>query len=67
MVEDTRTEEQTATLEAVIRFYTIRFPEIIIVGFNEIATKQDSDKPGFSVKEWLGELEIPKCNIYQGF
>ena len=65
--KDTRTEEQTTTLEAVVKFYTIRFPEIIIVGFNEIATKKDSDKPGFSVKEWLEELEIPKCNIYQGF
>ena len=65
--KDTRTEEQTATLEAVVKFYTIRFPEIIIVGFNEIATKKDSDKPGFSVKEWLEELDIPKCNIYQGY
>lgn len=65
--KDTRTEEQTATLEAVVKFYTIRFPEIIIVGFNEIATKRDSDKPGFSVKEWLENLDIPKCNIYQGY
>lgn len=64
--KDTRTDEQKSTLEAVVKFYILRFPDIIIAGFNEIPSKADADSPGFSVKEWLEALDIPERNIFKG-
>ncbi|WP_010178103.1 hypothetical protein [Aquimarina agarilytica] len=63
--KDTRTDEQKATLEAIIKFYILRFPDIIIAGFNEIPAKADEDNPGFEVAEWLRELEIQEHNIFK--
>lgn len=63
--KDTRTEAQSETLETLIKFHILRHPEIIILGFNEIPSKLDADKPGFNVKEWLESLEIPERNIYK--
>lgn len=63
--KDTRTDAQKQTLEAIIQFYIRRFPEIIIVGFNEIPPKCDSDSPGFSVKAWLEELEVDPKHIFK--
>ena len=63
--KDTRTDEQMATLEAVIKFHILRFPDIIIAGFNEVPAKKDEDSPGFEVGEWLRELSIPERNIFK--
>jgi hypothetical protein len=63
--KDTRTEAQNATLETLVKFYILRFPDIIIAGFNEIPSKIEADNPGFKVGEWLGALEIPDHNIYK--
>lgn len=64
--KDTRTDEQEKALEAIVKFYILRFPDIIIVGFNEIPAKADEDNPGFEVAEWLRELEVPERNIFKG-
>ena len=57
--------QQKEALEAIIKFYILRFPDIIIVGFNEIPAKADEDNPGFKVAEWLRELNIPEHNIFK--
>ena len=64
--KDTRTDEQKQALEAIVKFYILRFPDIVIAGFNEIPAKADEDNPGFEVAEWLRELEIPEHNIFKG-
>jgi len=64
--KDTRTDEQKQALEAIVKFYILRFPDIIIAGFNEVPSKKDADSPGFEVAEWLRELEIPEHNIFKG-
>ena len=63
--KDTRTDEQKAALEAIVKFYILRFPDIIIAGFKEIPAKADEDSPGFEVAEWLRALDIPEHNIYK--
>jgi hypothetical protein len=63
--KDTRTDEQKQALEAIVKFYILRFPDIIIAGFNEIPAKTNEDNPGFEVAEWLRELEIPEHNIFK--
>lgn len=63
--KDTRTDEQIETLTAIIKFYIMRFPDIVVVGFNEMENKVDHENPGFEVKEWLEEIGIPEKNIYK--
>ena len=65
--KDTRTETQKTTLEAVIKFYILRFPNVIVMGFDEIESKSDSENPGFSTSQWLEEIGIPKQNIYTNY
>lgn len=64
--KDTRTDEQKKALETIVKFYILRFPDIVIAGFNEVPSKADEDSPGFEVAEWLRELEIPEHNIFKG-
>lgn len=62
--KDTRTDAQKNTLNAIVRFYVKRFPNIVILGNNEVPTKTDEDSPAFTVNEWLREIRIPEKNIY---
>jgi hypothetical protein len=62
--KDTRTDAQVSTLDAIVKFYVARFPNIIILGNNEVPTKTDEDSPAFSVNEWLRLIGIPEKNIY---
>ena len=63
--KDTRTEAQSNTLEAVIKFYILRFPKIIVMGFDEVESKLSSENPGFKVSEWLEEIGVTEKNIYK--
>ena len=63
--KDTRTEAQIKTLKAIVRFYTLRFPEIIVVGFDDPTREEESKNPAFDVKQWLISNEIPLKNHYQ--
>ncbi|WP_430409246.1 N-acetylmuramoyl-L-alanine amidase [Kordia sp.] len=63
--KDTRTDAQKQTLETIVRFYVLRFPNIVILGFNEVPTKVAEDSPAFSVGDWLRSIAIPEKNIYQ--
>ena len=62
--KDTRTSEQIATLETIIRFYIARFPKVRVLGFSEAPAKSESENPGFEVSTWLTELGIAPENIY---
>lgn len=62
--KDTRTDGQKKTLEAIVKFYVLRFPSIVILGFNEVPTKSAEDSPAFSVNDWLREIGIPEKHIY---
>ncbi|WP_346881303.1 N-acetylmuramoyl-L-alanine amidase [uncultured Algibacter sp.] len=65
--KDTRTEAQKATLEAIVKFYILRFPNVIVMGFDEIESKANSENPGFSTSDWLAEIGIPEQNIYKNY
>lgn len=62
--KDTRTDPQKSTLEAIVKFYVVRFPNIIVVGFNELPTNTEKDSPAFSVNQWLRAIGIPEKHIY---
>ena len=62
--KDTRTDSQKQTLEAIVKFYVLRFPNIEILGFNEVPTKSTEDSPAFSVNDWLREIGTPEKHIY---
>lgn len=63
--KDTRTDAQKATLEALVKFYILRFPKLRIAGFNEIPAKANTDKPGFEVAPWLRALQISEQHIFK--
>ncbi|MCD8081402.1 MAG: N-acetylmuramoyl-L-alanine amidase [Bacteroides sp.] len=53
--KDTRTSQQVRTLESYVMDFHDRFPEVIIVGHNQLAPK---DCPCFDVISWLESLNI---------
>lgn len=63
--KDTRTTEQSQTLEAVIKFYIRKFPEIRVLGMNQVPAMDGVKNPCFDVEKWLGEIGIPEGNIFQ--
>ncbi len=62
--KDTRTEAQTGTLAALVNFYIRRFPNIRVLGWDQLPGKERSGNPGFVVTDWLQELDIPSANLY---
>ncbi len=60
---DNRTEKQKEMLKAVIDWYLEHYPDITILGHNQVAQKLC---PCFSVPSWLEELGVPQKNIYKG-
>lgn len=63
--KDTRTTEQNQTLEAVVKFYIRKFPDILVLGMNQVPAMKGVKNPGFDVGKWLGEISIPERNIFQ--
>ena len=53
--KDTRTEAQKKALRDYVRDFHRRFPQIKIVGHNELAAKAC---PSFDVKAWLKEIGV---------
>ncbi|CCZ10514.1 N-acetylmuramoyl-L-alanine amidase [uncultured Culturomica sp.] len=52
---DTRTPEQLEAMEAYVKDFHQRFPDIRIVGHNELAAKAC---PSFDVQKWLKSIGI---------
>lgn len=53
--KDTRTPEQLSALEAYVKDFHSRFPQVRIVGHNELAAKAC---PSFDVQRWLQQIGI---------
>lgn len=58
--KDTRTPEQTRTLETYVKYMIIRHPQIRVVGHNELSNKSC---PSFDVSSWLRSIGIHDNNI----
>ncbi len=63
--KDSRTGAQKVTLEAIVKFYILRFPKVIIMGFDQIKSKSESENPGFDTADWLAEIGIPEQHIFK--
>jgi len=61
--KDNRTDEQKEKLRAVVSWYVQNYPDIKILGHNQIANKAC---PCFAVPEWCKLEGIPEKNIYLG-
>ena len=64
--KDTRTDEQQDTLATVVKFYVRKFPNIQVLGFNQVPTKEGVENPVFDVSEWCREIGVPERNIFKG-
>lgn len=58
--QDTRTPEQKDCLLDYVRYMIRRYPDVKIVGHNELSTK---DCPSFDVQKWLRENNIDEKHI----
>ena len=63
--KDTRTEDQKNTLAAVVNFYVRKFPEIQVMGFNQVPAKKGIPNPAFNVAKWCESIGIPEENIWK--
>lgn len=59
---DNRTDIQKEKLKAIVEWYVEEFPNILILGHNQVAQKLC---PCFNTIEWLREIGVPEKNIYK--
>ena len=63
--KDTRTEAQKQAMEILINFYILRFPNIIVLGFDDPTAIDESKNPAFDVRQWLKLNAISEKNQYR--
>lgn len=63
--KDTRTPEQSKTLETIVNYYVARFPNIIVVGIGDLPNSGDVFNPTFDVNGWLISIGISEKNQYE--
>lgn len=61
--KDTRTNAQIEALITYVRYAVLRWPDILIAGHNQFASKAC---PSFDVPCFLDSIDIPERNIYRG-
>ena len=64
--KDTRTDNQSNTLAAIVNFYVKKFPKIQVLGFNQVPAKEGETNPAFDVAEWCKEIGVPEVNLFKG-
>ena len=64
-VKDTRTTAQQAALDHIVKFYLLKFPNLQILGWDEVPGKEGSGNPGFAVNKWLDSIGVDPRNIYK--
>lgn len=57
---DTRNPVQLAAMEAITKLYTMLWPDIKVIGHNQVSKK---DCPCFDVPKWCDEIGIANKNI----
>lgn len=62
--KDTRTKEQTQSLETYVKFTVLRHPGIEVLGHYD-APGAHKDCPSFNVAKWLEEIGVPEKNIFR--
>jgi len=63
--KNTLTKQQLASLEHTVKFYILKFPNIQVLGFNEVPAKKGEENPAFSVAIWLEEIGVAEKNIFK--
>lgn len=63
--KDSRTTEQIKSLEAIVKFYVLKFPKIQVLGLDEAPTMKGKENPAFNVAIWLEEIGVPEINIFK--
>lgn len=63
--KDSRTTEQIKSLEAIVKFYVLKFPKIQVLGLDEAPAMKGKENPAFSVSIWLEEIGVPEINIFK--
>ncbi|WP_298546136.1 N-acetylmuramoyl-L-alanine amidase [uncultured Aquimarina sp.] len=63
--KDSRTTAQQQSLEAIVKFYVLKFPKIQVLGLNEAPAKKGEENPAFDVSIWLEEIGVPEINIFK--
>ncbi|WP_027395132.1 N-acetylmuramoyl-L-alanine amidase [Aquimarina latercula] len=63
--KDSRTTAQINSLEAIVKFYILKFPKIQVLGLDEAPAMKGKENPAFSVSIWLEEIGVPEINIFK--
>ena len=63
--KDTRTEAQLKAMTAYVRDFHARFPQIRIIGHNELNSHKAC--PSFNVQDWLRSIGIKQVKVKRLF
>ncbi|WP_281989714.1 N-acetylmuramoyl-L-alanine amidase [Aquimarina aggregata] len=63
--KDSRTMAQIKSLEAIVKFYILKFPEIQVLGLDEAPAMKGEENPAFNVSVWLEEIDVAEQNIFK--
>lgn len=63
--KDTRSEAQKQALEVLINYYILRYPDVIVLGFDDPTAIDESRNPAFDVRKWLELNMISEKNQYR--
>ncbi len=59
---DTRTNEQKDTLAIYVKYHLLRFPNIKVMGLNQVPALKGNETPNFNVSKWLETIGVNSNN-----